>query len=226
VIELRNVSFAYNGKAIFEHVSLTVDKGDFAVLVGNTGTGKTTLLQLLIGELVPTAGEISVGETRVDRLNKKHLAGYRRSIGIISEELGLLDEKSVAENVALPLEIAGNYRTDMIGINVTAQLETVNLTNKADSLPKELSLGEYQRAAIARALVSEPLLLIADCPTARLDRNSSAETLSILSNQNIRGMTIFLTTSELIDRNLYPSKTTFYRLAEGTVHQFLPETQE
>jgi cell division transport system ATP-binding protein len=226
VIELRNVSFAFNGKAILQDVSFTVDKGDFAVVVGNTGSGKTTLVQLLIGELIPSAGEIYVGQTQVDQLRKKQLAGYRRSIGIISEEVGLLDEKSVAENVALPLEIVGKRRLEPVHKSVTAQLETVNLQAKAKSAPKELSLGEYQRAAIARALISEPLILIADCPTVRLDPTASADILSILDNQNVRGMTIFLTMSELPDRRQFPSKTVFYRLLDGIMQPFLPETLE
>jgi cell division transport system ATP-binding protein len=226
VIELRNVSFDYDGKAILEHVSLRVDKGDFAVLVGDTGAGKTTLVQLLIGELLPKTGEIYVGSTRVDLLNKKHLARYRRSIGIISEEVELLDEKNVAENVALPLEIARKYSIETISKNVNTQLETVSLREKAGSAPKELSLGEYQRASIARALVAEPLILIADCPTARLDQRSAIETLSILADQNIRGMTVLLTASELPDRQLFPAKTLFFQLESNTVHRLLPETQE
>ena len=226
MIELRNVSFAYNGKAIFQNLSLEIDKGDFAVLVGNTGTGKTTVIQLLTGELLPTGGEIHVGPTRVDQLSKSKLASYRRSIGIISEEIGLLEEKNVAENVALPLEIAGKERKEMIEENVAASLETVNLQNKSTSTPKELSLGEYQRAAIARALITEPLLLIGDCPIQRLDRQSAVEIMSILTEQNVRGMTIFVTMPELSDPGLFPPKTVFYRFEQGSVHRFLPETKE
>jgi len=226
VIELRNVTFAFNGKAILQNVSFAVDKGDFAVLVGNTGSGKTTLIQLLIGELIPIGGEIYVGDTRVDQLTKKQLARYRRSIGIISEEIGLLGEKSVAENVAFPLDIVGRRHQVPVHASVRAQLEAVNLQTKANSAPKELSLGEYQRAAIARALISEPLILIADCPTVRLDPYASAEILSILDNQNVRGMTILLTMSELPDHRQFPPKTLFYRLDQGTVHRFLPETLE
>lgn len=226
MIELRNVSFAYNGKAILENVSLQVNKGDFAVLVGNTGTGKTTVIQLLTGELLPSSGEVLVGSTRVDRLSKSKLASYRRSIGIISEQIGLLEEKNVAENVALPLEITGKDGKDTIKENVAASLETVNLETKGTSSPKELSLGEYQRAAIARALITEPLVLIGDCPTQRLDRQSAVEVMFILAEQNVRGMTILLTMPELSDPSLFPQKTMFYRFDNGSVHRFLPETQE
>ena len=224
MIELRNVSFAYNGRAIINDLSLSIGKGDFAVLAGSTGSGKSTLIQLLTGELIPSSGEIVVGNTRVDSLSKGQLADYRRSIGVISEEIGLLDEKTIAENVALPLEIAGKDRKATIAEKVQAQLASVNLSHETDSLPKELSLGEYQRAAIARALVTEPLILIADTPTLRLDQASATEIFAILTEQNIRGMTVLITVAEPLDRTIFPPKTLFYRLDATGVQQFLPET--
>lgn len=226
MIELHNVSFAYNGKAILQDLSLTVSKGDFTVLVGATGSGKTTLLQLLIGELIPDSGTIAVGNTRIDSLSRSRVAHYRRSVGFVFDEIALLEERNVEENVALPLEIDGKLKKNAIRERVHMHLEAVNLSDKARSFPRELSYGEAQRASIARALITEPLVLVADCPTAQLDRASSREIISILANENIRGMTVLLAITELQNRELLPRNAVFYRLYDGDVHRFLPETGE
>lgn len=241
MIELRHIRFAYNGREIFHDLSLLIDKGSFAVLAGETGSGKTTLTQMLIGEQQPDRGEILVGNRRIDTLTKSELARYRQSVGFVFEEIALLEERTVEENVALPLEIAGTYRKHAIREQVERQLEAAHLSDRAILLPRELSLGERQRAAIARALVTEPLVLVADCPASQLDAASSREILAILAAQNIRGMTVLLTMPEITNRDIFPRTTAYYRLHNGAIHSeagtvnsgrsleahdFLPETVE
>ncbi len=225
MIELSNVYFSYNGRVIFNDFSLSIHKGEFAAIIGPTGSGKTTMIQLLLGELLPTKGTITVDTTRVDLLKKKQLATYRRSVGFVFEEIALLEEKTVRENVRLPLEI-NKMQSAAMDARVEEELIGVHLLDKAKSFPRELSLGEMQRTAIARALVSEPLVLVADVPTSQLDQSSSKEIVSILEDQNVRGMTVLLTMPDLSQRELLPKNTVIYVLRDGSVHPFLPETLE
>ncbi len=226
MIAFRTVSYAPSGsdKRILHDVSFTVGKGEFAVISGETGSGKSTILKLLTAECKAISGEILVGETSVSSLKKSHIPEYRRSIGCVFQSIALLQEKTVAENIAFALEVQRSDSRAEITKKVEARLDEVGLSNKAHVYPKALSLGEQQRVSIARALITEPLLLIADEPAAQLDDVSAESIFSILRDEHIRGMTILITASTDRFFPLLPKFVSHYHITMGKVDSFLPES--
>ncbi len=174
-------------------VSFRVDKGEFAVLAGSSGAGKSTLLRLLYREELPSEGEIEVAGFDVTTLRRSKVPELRRVIGIVFQEAKLLPGRTVYENVAFVLRVLGTPRRE-ITPRVFQALKAVGLSARAQALPAQLSLGEQQRAAFARALVKEPVLLLADEPTGNLDEARSEEILDLLREIWNRGTTILLAT--------------------------------
>ena len=189
-----------NGVVALDQVSLTVRKGEFVFLVGPSGAGKTTFLNLVIRQEVPTSGLIAVNQQNLAYLKKKEIAYLRRNIGVIFQDYKLLPQKTVYENVAFALEVI-ETKTRLIKPRVYAVLELVGLLNKANLLPSELSGGEQQRVCLARALVNRPLLLLADEPTGNLDPDTSWGIMELLREVNKRGTTIVMATHnrEIVD---------------------------
>ena len=174
-------------------ISLSVDKGEFVFLVGPTGSGKTTLLKLLIRESLPTEGNIIVNEYDVVNLPKNKLSVFRKKIGIVFQDLKLLADRTIFENVVLPLEISGENTQKVTG-QVEEVLRQVGLLEHKDKFPIQLAGGELQRTAIARALILSPEILLADEPTGNLDAATSWEIVKILSDINKNGTTIVMAT--------------------------------
>jgi cell division transport system ATP-binding protein len=174
-------------------VSFRVDKGEFAVLAGSSGAGKSTLLRLLYREELPSEGEIEVAGFDVATLRRSKVPELRRVIGIVFQEAKLLPGRTVYENVAFVLRVLGTPRRE-ITPRVFQALKAVGLSARAQALPAQLSLGEQQRAAFARALIKEPVLLLADEPTGNLDEARSEEILDLLREIWNRGTTILLAT--------------------------------
>src|SRR5579872_4017563 len=189
MISFHNVSYSYRGasKKILDGVSFEISKGDFAVIKGKTGAGKSTIIHLLTCEAKPDDGEINVGPFELSQIKKKNIPAYRRSIGCVFQDFKLLEEKTAAENVSFALEVQRKYKSADIAKKTSDVLERVGLQNEANLFPRELSAGSRQRAAIARALVSEPLVLIADEVTGQLDDEAAASIHAILASENIRG---------------------------------------
>lgn len=174
-------------------VSLRVDKGEFVVLAGPSGAGKTTLLRLLYREELPSEGEIEVAGFDVAALRRSEVPELRRAIGIVFQDAKLLPGRTVYENVAFVLRVLGTPSRE-ITPRVFQALKAVGLSARAQALPAQLSLGEQQRAALARALVKEPVLLLADEPTGNLDEGMSEEILDLFREIWNRGTTILLAT--------------------------------
>jgi cell division transport system ATP-binding protein len=181
--------------------SLTVERGEFVFLTGASGAGKTTLLRLLFGAEAPTAGQIIVAGRNVSRLAPKQIPMLRREIGVIFQDFKLLPERTVFQNVAVALEIAGAPKRE-IRARVWGTVKRLGLGHRLDHRPRALSGGEQQRVAIARALVTNPRLVLADEPTGNLDPDLSLDIMDILADAHARGTTVIVATHDpkLLDR--------------------------
>lgn len=199
MINFNNVSKDYNleldktVKRVLDNINLNIEKNEFVVLCGKTGSGKTTIMKLISGEEKPTFGDVKVGDLNVGEINEKEIRKLRQRIGFIFQDFKLLSYKTVFENVAFALE-ANNCKEDVIKKEVLRTLEIVNLEDKADSFPDELSGGEKQRTAIARALIRKPEIILADEPTGNLDPYNTRDIIKLLLKINLNESTIILST--------------------------------
>ena len=178
---------------VLEDINFAIEQKEFISLVGQSGAGKTTLLKLLIAEERPTEGKVFFESTDIHSLPRRYLTLLRRKIGMVFQDFRLLPNKTVFENVAFAMEVAGREDED-INTDVPQVLELVNLMDKSSSFPHELSGGERQRVSIARAIVNQPDLLIADEPTGNLDPLNTWEIVQILKKINELGTTVLLAT--------------------------------
>ena len=193
-VSLAEVTKVYpNGKHAIEDIDLDVPEGDFVFLVGPSGAGKSTLIKLLVRDEIPTNGSVSVAGFVLDTIKRADVPRLRRRIGIVFQDFRLLPRKTVRENVAFALEVTGTPRRS-IGATVDRLLALVGLSAQAEQRPGQLSGGEMQRAAIARAMVHDPELVIADEPTGNLDPLISWEIIQLLLRINEMGTTVLMAT--------------------------------
>lgn len=195
MILLDRVTKAYgkDGKPAINRISLHISAGEFVILVGTSGAGKSTLLKILTREEKPSSGKVVVGGIDYDTLKDKHIPLLRRKIGVVFQDFKLLPNRTVFENIAFALEIAGMTSRE-IKSTVPKVIDLVGLNGKEKSFPNQLSGGERQRVAIARAIVRQPKILIADEPTGNLDPKHSWEIVRLLEKINKYGTTVLLTT--------------------------------
>ncbi len=193
MVSLSDVSVSYEKSRILENVNLTVHPGEFVFLVGRTGAGKSSLLKLLYMDVPPASGTITIGEYSSDTIRNRDVPYLRRTVGIIFQDMKLLEDRNVYDNVAFTLHVTGAKRKN-IKQRVLRALADVGLSHKRSSMPHELSGGEQQRVGIARALVNEPWLLVADEPTGNLDPSTSGDILELLIKINNRGTAILMAT--------------------------------
>ena len=193
MINFEKVSFSYPHKEIFNDVNFIIDKGEFVFLIGESGTGKTTLLRMINMELVPQNGEITVSDFSSKTIKKPEIPLLRRKIGFVFQDFKLLDDRNVFDNVALPLYLAG-LKPPVVKKKVFNVLNEVGVLDSYKKMPTELSGGEQQRVSIARAIVNEPFVLIADEPTGNLDPFVSFEIIKILLNINFKGTAVLVAT--------------------------------
>lgn len=201
MIEFVNVSKQYkSGKKALDNINLKVNKGDFIFLVGSSGAGKSTFTKLLLKEEEVSTGSIIIDSVDITKMPKRKIPKLRRSIGVVFQDFRLLPNRNVYENVAFAMEITGHTNKE-IRRRVPFVLGMVGLSEKAKSYPNQLSGGEQQRVSIARAIVNNPNLLIADEPTGNLDPQTAWEIMNILRDINRRGTTIIMAThaKELVD---------------------------
>lgn len=182
-----------NAYSALEDVSFDIPQGEFVYLVGPTGSGKTTIFRLIIRDLLPSSGTVTLGEWNIGKLSKKHIPTLRRKVGVIFQDLKLLLDRTVAENVMLPLFFSG-VKEDEARKRAIEVLAEVGLGEALDKFPVQLSGGERQRVAIARALVFGPEILLADEPTGNLDIKTSQQIVDLLKTINKNGTTIFMAT--------------------------------
>jgi cell division transport system ATP-binding protein len=194
MIKLNNVSKIYPGNVVgVKDVYLEVKGGEFVCIVGESGSGKTTLAKLLIAEERPTAGEIEIGGWDITEIKQREIPQLRRQIGVVFQDFKLLKEKTVFENVAFALQVAGSSHKRIKEI-VPQVLDVVGLARLHDRYPRQLSGGEAQRVVVARALVHRPKIIVADEPTGNLDTLNSKEIIEILKQINNFGTTVLLVT--------------------------------
>jgi cell division transport system ATP-binding protein len=193
MIYFNNVTKRYNDNTSLEEVTISIAPGEFVSVVGHSGAGKTTLTKLILAEEAPTEGTVFFESTDIHKLSNRDLTNLRRKIGVVFQDFRLLPNKTAYENIAFAMEAAG--KTDeQIAEDVPHVLELVDLAHRANHFPKQLSGGEKQRLAIARAIITQPELIIADEPTGNLDPINTNEVVNILKKINDLGTTILLTT--------------------------------
>ena len=196
MIRLKDVEMEYeNGTRAVKGISLTIEDGEFVFLVGPSGSGKSSIIKLLTGEIEPTAGRIMINGFSVSNISERQVPLMRRTLGIIFQDFRLIEKKTVYENLEFVMRAVGTNPKE-IRKRIPYVLELVGLENKADSYPTELSGGEQQRVAIARALVNNPSTIIADEPTGNLDPERSLELMSLLVKINQLGTTVVVVTHE------------------------------
>jgi len=194
VIEFINVSKVYkNGNEALKDVNLKIEKGEFVFVVGPSGAGKSTFIKMLLHEEVPTKGTVYVNGYNMNRIKRRQIPQFRRSLGVVFQDFRLIPKMTVYDNVAFALRVT-NVASRSIRQRVPYILNLVGLASKARSYPEQLSGGEQQRVALARALVNNPSLLIADEPTGNIDPELSLEIVELLNEINKCGTTVVMVT--------------------------------
>ena len=205
MIEFQHVWVERDGRALLEDIDFEVDRGEFVYVLGSTGSGKTTLLRLLMLEERPTRGVVFVGQYDSSSVLDRDIPQVRRRVGMVFQDFRLLRDRTVFENVAFALEVTGFPRKE-VKQRTLSLLANVDLLHLRDVVPPSLSGGEQQRVAIARAMINEPFILVADEPTANLDRESADEVLSLFNEMNVRGTAVLMATHDLSILERHPRR--------------------
>ena len=197
MIQMYGVSMRYKHDIeVLHNINMSIEKGEFAFLVGPSGAGKTTVLRLLYRELVPTEGQIVVAGYNLSKIRSAQLPHFRRKLGIVFQDFKLLPNKTVERNIAFSMRVTGAKRSQ-IKKNVDRAIEWTNLQHRRKALPEDISGGEQQRTSIARAIVNDPLLILADEPTGNLDPVLSLEIMRLFERANTRGTTVLVATHDV-----------------------------
>ncbi len=195
MITLSNLSLQLGRKQLFENANLNIQRGEFVYIVGASGTGKSSLLKLLYMDIMPDKGHIKIGEFESTTIKKNQIPLLRRHLGIVFQDFRLFEDRTVQENVAFVLEVTG-VKKKLITKKVSDALSEVGLSQKRNEMPMHLSGGEQQRVVIARAIVREPYVIIADEPTGNLDPKVAVEIMGLLKKINQRGITVLTVTHD------------------------------
>ena len=197
MIKLEHVSKSYTaGIPALNDVSLDIEEGEFVFIVGDSGAGNSTLIKLLLKELEPTEGTITINNKKLNKIKRRQIPKFRRNIGVVFQDFRLLKDRNIYDNVAFAQKVIGESNRS-IKKNVPSMLSMVGLAAKYRSYPRQLSGGEQQRVAIARALINEPKILLADEPTGNLDNHNAWEIMKLLEEINSRGTTVVVVTHNL-----------------------------
>ncbi len=195
IVKLLNVSYNYTARRGIDGVSLSVKKGEFAIVVGRTGSGKTTLFRIMSLELYPDSGEVMLSELKSSQLKRKNLPIWRRQLGIVFQGLQLIGDRSVLDNIRLAALCERRLQGSAKSRSLSA-LAKVGLSHRLRDKASQLSTGEQQRVAIARAIVNEPFVLLADEPVSNLDGETSSEVIDILRKINSTGTAVVVATHQ------------------------------
>ena len=225
MIEFTNVTKTYKtGVTALNNINLRIQDGEFCFIVGRSGSGKSTLVRLLTKELDPNEGSILVNDIDLTHLRRRHIPKYRRRLGVVFQDFRLLEDRTVYENIAFAQLIIGKSNAE-IDENVSKIMKLTGLSSKGSSYPRQLSGGEQQRTAIARALVNRPEILIADEPTGNLDHENAQEIMSLLERINAQGTTVIVITHDREMVNRMKKRTVRMSLGE-IISDTMPEEFE
>ncbi|MFO8028793.1 MAG: cell division ATP-binding protein FtsE [Cyclonatronaceae bacterium] len=206
VISFENVTVRFDNRIIFRDLDFRLERGEFAYLIGATGSGKSSFLKLIYRDLMPVEGRVHVAGIDVTSLSERKVPELRRNLGIVFQDFQLLPDRSVYDNVAFALEVTGKKRS-FIKQRVLEVLSMVGLSHRRFDMPDDLSGGEQQRVVIARALANEPRLMLADEPTGNLDPEAAHAIMDIFRQINNRGMAILMVTHNYDMVKRYPYRT-------------------
>lgn len=196
MIEFIEVTKKFGETTALENISFKIESGEFVFIVGRSGSGKTTLMKLILRDYLPTSGNIRIGGLDLNDIPKKKIPEYRRRIGVVFQDFKLLPDQTVFENVALALKILGQKEPE-IAEQVNEVLRSVGLEEKSDFFPAQLSAGELQRTCLARAVIGQPEIILADEPTGNLDLKTAHQIVDLLEKINETGKTVVMTTHNL-----------------------------
>jgi len=213
MIDIENATIFHHYKTILNNVSLKLNKGDFIYIIGKTGSGKSSLLKTLYSDIPLKMGKIIIDGEEINKIKKNYLPFLRRKIGIIFQDFQLFQDRNAYENIKFVMDCTGWKNKIEINEKIKYLLEKVGLSNKSKNYPYELSGGEQQRLVIARALVNNPKLILADEPTGNLDPEVAENILKLLIDINANGTTIIMTTHNYNLINKYKKKT--YQCIDG-----------
>jgi len=193
MISFKNVSFTFEDGVGLEHVTFDIEPGEFVCIIGPTGAGKTTFLKLIYMDIFPEEGTVRVDKYRSDKIKKRNIPMLRRKVGMVFQDFELLKDRSVFENIAIPLHVQG-VGMKVVKDEVENVLERLSISDRRDHLPTQLSGGEQQIVSLARALVKDPLLILADEPTGNLDPAASLKVVELLEEINRDGTAVLMAT--------------------------------
>jgi cell division transport system ATP-binding protein len=207
IISLEGVDIRQMNHQVFSNITLKIKNGEFLYLIGETGSGKSSLLKVLYGELKVDAGNITVADTDLTKIKHKEIPTLRRKLGIVFQDFQLLTDRNVFDNLEFVLKATGWKNKAEIKARIDEVLDSVHLSGVKDKMPYELSGGEQQRAAIARALLNHPELILADEPTGNLDPEKSEKIIELLKEINAKGTTILIATHDYSIIKKYSART-------------------
>ncbi|MGC6508409.1 MAG: cell division ATP-binding protein FtsE [Myxococcota bacterium] len=210
MIQFSNVSKYYGKNTALRDVNFTVSKGEFCYITGPSGAGKSTMLKLLYGAIPPSSGAIKIGDYDLSSLSRNNMPYLRRNIGVVFQDFKLIPSRTVFENISLALEVIGTPRK-VIERQISTVLRVVQLNGKEHMLPQALSGGEQQRVAVARAIVNDPAILLADEPTGNLDGAMAIDVMKILQTINLRGTTVLVATHDVALMERFPYRKLYFR---------------
>lgn len=222
VLSLKDVTIYQENKVILSQVNLEVNHGEFLYIIGKTGTGKSSFMKTLYGDLPLTEGEGHIVEYDLATLEEKDIPFLRRKIGIVFQDFKLLPDRSVNDNMLFVLKATGWTNTTEMQNKIDEVLDKVGMKGFANQMPHQLSGGEQQRVAIARALLNDPELILADEPTGNLDPQTSVEVLEVLKSINALGKTIIMATHDYALLMKFPSKT--LKCEDGAIFEVVQKT--
>ncbi len=207
IINIEGVDLHQRNHKVFSNITLKIEKGEFLYLIGETGSGKSSLLKALYGELAIDAGNLSIADIDLTKIKQKEIPTLRRKLGIVFQDFQLLTDRTVEENLSFVLKATGWKNKKEIADRIDQALESVHLNGVKDKMPYELSGGEQQRAAIARALLNHPEIILADEPTGNLDPAKSEKIIELLKEINAKGTTILIATHDYSIIKKYNART-------------------
>jgi len=214
VIQMMNVSVAYNGTPVLDSINFSLGVGEFCYVIGKTGAGKSSFLKLIYKDVNPVKGFVKVADFDLSNLPDKKIPYLRRRLGVVFQDFQLLPDRDVFDNVAFALRVTGQKKR-FIKQRVMEVLGLVGLSHKRKAMPNDLSGGEKQRVVIARALANEPRILLADEPTGNLDPEASASIMELLHQINNRGMSVLMVTHDYDVIRKFPNRTV--QIEKGTL---------